>query len=96
MKKTIDSEPMFDNKYLNSKVQSYNIKVTTNFHSKKPEECDCIFLSIIVIDSVFKLGKNYYPQTFLEEWKYRIKKKNINTFTIDDAEISSSGNGDDD
>ena len=29
-----------------------------------------ICLSVILIDSVFKTGKNYYSQVFLEECKY--------------------------
>ena len=31
------------------------------------------------------MGKNYYPQDFLEEYVYIVKEKNIN----DDREISS-------
>ena len=31
------------------------------------------------------MGKNYYPQDFLEEYVYTVKEKNIN----DDREISS-------
>ena len=37
----------------------------------------------IVIDSVFKSGKKFYPQTFLEECKYKIKEKEINLFIED-------------
>ena len=33
-----------------------------------------IYLSVILIDSVFTTGKNYYPQVFLEECKYAIKE----------------------
>ena len=48
-----------------------------------------ICLPIIEIDSVLRLGKNYYPQAFLEECKYKIKKKKIYTFIDDDAKFSS-------
>ena len=34
-----------------------------------------ISLSVVLIKSVFKTGKNYYPQVFLEECKYVIKEK---------------------
>ena len=34
-----------------------------------------ICLSIILIDSVFKMNKNYYPQMFLKECKYIVKEK---------------------
>ena len=39
-------------------------------------------------DSVFRTGKNYYPQVFLEECKYVIKEKMINKYITGDAEIS--------
>ena len=40
----------------------------TNFHNKKmpKEKAPCKCLSIIMIDSVIKANKKYYPQTFLE------------------------------
>ena len=41
-----------------------------------------------MIDSVFRTGKNYHPQVFLEEFKYVVKKK-ILKYIIDDIEISS-------
>ena len=31
-------------------------------------------LSVILIDSIFKTGKNYYPQLLLEESKYLVQK----------------------
>ena len=33
------------------------------------------FLSVMLIDSIFKTGKNYYPEVFLEECKYVVKEK---------------------
>ena len=48
-------------------------------NSVKPakEGSKCICLSAIVIDSIFKSGKNYHPQTFLEEIKHKIKVKEM-------------------
>ena len=34
------------------------------------EEEECICLSVILIDSVYRKGKNYHAQVFLEEFKY--------------------------
>ena len=42
-----------------------------------------------MFDSVFRTGKNYYPQVFLEECKYVVKEKKIPKYIIDDIEISS-------
>ena len=35
------------------------------------------------------MGKNYYPQAFLEECKHVVKKKRFPKYIIDDKEISS-------
>ena len=49
------------------------------FHNNKipKEDSQITFLSLIVIDSVFTTGKNYYPQVFSEECEYVIKEKKI-------------------
>ena len=43
----------------------------------------------MLIDSVFIMGKNYYPQVFLDEYKYTVKEKKISQYINDDLEISS-------
>ena len=43
----------------------------------------------MLIDFVFRTGKNYYPPVFLEECKYIVKEKKIPKYIIDDIEISS-------
>ena len=37
-KKEIDSEPVFENKYLRTKIKSYKGKVITNFNAKVLKE----------------------------------------------------------
>ena len=50
-------------------------KSNTTFHidkiSKQGSHCICV--SVILIDSIFKMGKNYYTQVFWEEYKYIFK-----------------------
>ena len=45
----------------------------TNFHNKKvlKENVTYKCLSIIILDSVIKSNKKYYPQMYLEECKYK-------------------------
>ena len=43
-----------------------------------------------MIDSNFRIGKNVYPQVFVEECKYIVKEKNISNSIIDELEISSN------
>ena len=42
-----------------------------------------------MIDSIFRTGKSYYTQVFLEEYKYVVKELNIPKYIIDDIKISS-------
>ena len=41
------------------------------------------------IDSVFRAGKNYYPQVFFEGCKFVVKEKKMPEYITDDIEISS-------
>ena len=58
-KKEFDSEPVYNEKYLKAKIQSYNGKIRTNFYSNKipKEDSQYICLSIILIDSVLEQVK---------------------------------------
>ena len=49
-------------------------------------------MAVILIDSSFRVSKNYYPQVFLEECKHLVKEKKIPKYIIDDTEISSDSN----
>ena len=52
-------------------------KISTTFPGDKvPKEgSQYICLAVVLIDSVFRTGKNYCPQVFLEECKCIVKKK---------------------
>ena len=41
------------------------------------ETSHCICLSVVLTDSVFEMGKNYYPQVLLEECKYIVKETEV-------------------
>ena len=60
IKKGFDSEFVYNDKYLKTKVEPYEGKINTNFHDDKvPREgSQYICLSVILIDSVFRTGKN--------------------------------------
>ena len=49
-----------------------------------------MYLLISNVDrSAFRAGSNYYPQVFLEEFKYIVKEIKIPKYIIDDIEIST-------
>ena len=47
-----------------------------------------------MLDSVIRVNKKYYPQTFLEECKYVIRKNKLENFINDDLDLSSSDESD--
>ena len=49
----------------------------------------------MLINSVFRAGKNYYPQVPLEEYIYVVKQKQIPQNITDDIEISSDSDRED-
>ena len=69
----------------------------TNLHHKKmpKEKAPCKCLSKIMLDSVIKANKKYYPQTLLEECKYvqeKIKIKNLIDDNLEKRESDSDSN----
>ena len=64
IRKKIGSKLLYNEKYLKTKTKSYNGKINTNFYNDKiPKEgSQCICLSVILIDSVYRKYKDYYPQ----------------------------------
>ena len=65
--------------------------MNTNFQGKEvPKEnasYDC--LSLITLDSVVRINKKYYPQTHLEECKYKIRKNKIENLINYDLEVDT-------
>ena len=53
-----------------------------------------VYLSVILINFVVRMGENYYPQVFLEECKYIVKENNLSKFINDELESDSSGGSD--
>ena len=68
-KKRFDRELVCNEKCLKTKIKSYEGETNTNFHSGKiPKEgSQCICLSVILINFVFRIGKNYYLHVFVEK-----------------------------
>ena len=94
LKIEFDSEPVYgdNDKYIKTKIKIYAGSMITNFQSKKmpKEKVTCKCLSIIMLDSVIKAKKKYYPQTLLEECKYEQEKIKMENLIDDDLEKSLS------
>ena len=94
MKIKFESKPVYgdDVKYIKTKIKINAGSIITNSHTKKmpKEKAPCKCLSIIMIDSVVRANKKYYPQTLLEECKYTQEKIKIENYINDDLEDSDS------
>ena len=55
---------------------------------------DISALSLIMLDSVIRVNKKYYPQTLLEECKYVVRKNKMENLINDDLDLSSSDESD--
>ena len=94
MRIDFESKPVYgdDDKYIKTKIEIYADNMITNFHNKKmpKEKAPCKCLSIIMVDSVIKANKKYYPQTLLEECKYVQEKIKTENYIDEDLEKSES------
>ena len=97
MIKKIDSDPVYNNKYINTKIRSYNNNIMTNFHDidnknnkllekNKPYKC----MSLIPLDSIMKIDKKYYLQTLLQECVYKLINRKVESIIININLDSSS------
>ena len=93
-----DSEPVYgdNDKHIKTKIKLHGDKIITNFQGKKipKENASYKCLSLIVLDSVIRANKKYYPQTLLKECKYEIKKNKMENLINDDLDLSSSDESD--
>ena len=87
---------MYNDKYIKNKINLYNGKLNTNFHGNKiPDEDECYAcISVLLLDSVVKVGKKCYPQIVLEECKYAVKNKNIINAINEEPNLDESDESD--
>ena len=69
------SEPVYEGRYLKTEVREFDGVIKTNFlgngMTKETMHYTCI--ACITIDSILRIDN--HPQVYLEECKYRVKKK---------------------
>ena len=98
--KKFDSDTFYNNKYINTKIRSYNNDIKINFHNidnknnklpekNKPYKC----VSLISLDSITKINKKYYPKTLLQECVYKFINKKVENI-IANINLDSSSESD--
>ena len=88
--------PVRDDKYLVANVKIFTgIKRTTFMNNSIPiEKNHYICIPAIDIDSVLTIDERAYPQAYLEQCKYKLKKRKIVNY-IDDEIIDENSDIDD-
>ena len=86
------ANPVRDDKYLVAKLKVFNRINRTTFNNNIPiERNHYICIPAIDIDSVLEIdNKRAYPQAYLEQCKYKLKKRKIVNY-IDDEIIDEDG-----
>ena len=66
------TEPIkIEGRYVYGKLKTWKERIKTNFHGQDvPYNMHCNATAVLKIDSVYKQGKNYHPQVYVEECKY--------------------------
>ena len=80
------SKPVYDEKYIRTKAKTFNGVNNTIFWSNNTERTHYTCIAVICIDSIMKMNKKNYPQVYLKECRYEIKKKKMIKFI--DAELN--------
>ena len=90
------ASPIRNDKYILAKLKISKKKNLTTFSNNivPTEKNHCICIPAIDIDSVLKIDKKTYPQTYLEERKYKSKKRKLVSFI--DSEIIDDSDSDND
>ena len=80
--------PVYDEKYVKAKVREFNGVIKTNFLGDEipKEDMHYTCIACITIDSVMRMEKKNYPQVYLEECKYKIKKIKMSKFVNTELE----------
>ena len=78
-----DSEPVYSDvdKYIKTRIKMYGDRGHTNFQGKKVPKQNASHkcISLIMLDSVIRVNKKYYPQTLLKECQFVIRKNKMKT-----------------
>ena len=89
------ASPIRNDKYILAKLKIFKKKNLTTFNNNNivpTEKNHYICTPAIDIDSVLKIDKKTYPQAYLEECKYKLKKRKLGSF-IDSEIIDDSDSG---
>ena len=76
------SEPIYDDSYIKTKVKTFSEMIKTFFDGNEipKERIEYVCIACISVDSVLNIDKKNYPQVYLEQCKYKVKKREMKRF----------------
>ena len=85
------SQHIYENKYLKAKVRESDGNIKANFlgNDLPKENMYYTCIACITVDFVIKMNKKNYPQVYLEECKYKVKKIHTTRFINIELELDS-------
>ena len=85
------SKPVYNQKYLKVEVREFDGMIKTNFLSDEvpKENIHYAWIACITIDSAMRMEKKNYPQVYVEECKYKVKKIQMSKFINTELESMS-------
>ena len=85
------SEPIHDDTYIKNRVKTFSEVIKTLFDENEipKERIEYACIACISIDSVLKADKKSYPQVYLEQCKYKVKKREMKSFIDYEIELDS-------
>ena len=77
--------PVYDDRYIKSKIRTCGNKVYTDFCSLNVPEDDteCESFTVICIDFLLVYKSKYYLQVYLDNWTYKIANKQMTDYLDD-------------
>ena len=85
------SQPIYHDKYIKTKVKTFSNMINTPFSGDEiPKERNhYLCIAAICIDSMLRVGRKNYPQVYLEQCKYKTKKRELTNFIDDEINLST-------
>ena len=85
------NEPIYEDKYFKTKVKTFSSVINTLFSGDQilKERVRYTCISCISIYSVLRVNKKNYPEVYLEQCKYKMKKRELKSFIDCEVDISS-------
>ena len=87
----LSSEPIYDDQYIKTKVKTFSEVIKTLFDGNEipKEKIEYVCIPCISIDCILKVDEKYYPQVYLEQCKYKAKKREMKSFIDYQTELDS-------